>query len=717
MQITAIILFRLILYDEPVYEDVSGSVTAYGYIESIKERDTGITVTAYNVTVTEGPKVSKRDKLLVYYSSSDNLVNELKIGQLLKINGDAKPFDTPSNPGEFNASGYYHNKGYAYSIFSEQIDIVNYRYNRMKEAIRTISDRVSAIYYKMLPENEAGLTCGIVLGKRELISEEDEALYRKNGIMHLLAVSGMHVSTISMLILWIISHTGVGFVKGRMITAALLIIYGYLTGFSISCMRAVIMIIMSIAARICGRGYDSPQAISAAGIIILLFNPKDLFSAAFLLSFGAVSSITLLAPVYLRQLECVRLKPVISSLTVTLVTTPVIIYFYNDTSLYTFLLNLIVIPLMTLLFIAGVVSVILYVISPGLGEFAAGTIHYIFMLYEKMCLFCEEHIYSLRITGHISIRRIMIYYILVIVIYVFIMFCRRCLINRIVYAVSILAGLIILSYSPKTNEALITMLDVGQGDGLLIELPSGKNMMIDGGSSDNDELAKYTLEPFLRYKGINHVDMWAVTHMDADHTSGLIDILSRARINRITIGTLILSDIADKSVYNELLAYSDVYENVIFMSRNRSLSFDDISFTCLNPVKNSGGLDGANDYSLVFKMTYKEFDMLFTGDISENIEKELADISSCDVLKVAHHGSKYSSSKEFLNMVSPKLAVISAGQRNTYGHPHSETIERLKECGAGVLCTKDTGAIMISTDGHEIRVGAKKASKFILNNL
>lgn len=428
--------------------------------------------------------------------------------------------------------------------------------------------------------------------------------------MHLLAVSGMHVSTISMLILWIISHTGVGFVKGRTITAALLIIYGYLTGFSISCMRAVIMIIMSIAARICGRGYDSPQAISAAGIIILLFNPKDLFSAAFLLSFGAVSSITLLAPVYLRQLECVRLKPVISSLTVTLVTTPVIIYFYNDTSLYTFLLNLIVIPLMTLLFIAGVVSVILYVISPGLGEFAAGTIHYIFILYEKMCLFCEEHIYSLRITGHISISRIMIYYILGIVICVFIMLCRKCIINRIVYAVSILAGLIILSYSPKTNEALITMLDVGQGDGLLIEMPSDENMMIDGGSSDNDELAKYTLEPFFRYKGINHVDIWAVTHMDSDHTSGLIDLLSRARINRITIGTLILSDIADKAVYNELLSYSDVYENVIFMSRNQSLSFDDMLFTCLNPVKNSGGLDGANDYSLVFKMTYKEFDML-----------------------------------------------------------------------------------------------------------
>lgn len=708
MQITVIILFRLILYDEPVYEDVSGSVTAYGYIESIKERDKGITVTVYNVNVTEGPKVSKRDKLLVYYSSSDNLVNDLKIGQLLKITGEAKPFDTPSNPGEFNASGYYHNKGYSYSIFSEQIDIVNYKYNRIKEAIRTISDRVSAIYYKILPENEAGLTGGIVLGKRELISEEDEALYRKNGIMHLLAVSGMHVSTISMLILWIISHTGVGFVKGRTITAALLIIYGYLTGFSISCMRAVIMIIMSIAARICGRGYDSPQAISAAGIIILLFNPKDLFSAAFLLSFGAVSSITLLAPVYLRQLECVRLKPVISSLTVTLVTIPVIIYFYNDTSLYTFLLNLIVIPLMTLLFIAGVVSVILYVISPGLGEFAAGTIHYIFMLYEKMCLFCEEHIYSLRITGHISISRIMIYYILGIVICVFIMICRKCVINRIVYAVSILAGLIILSYSPKTNEALITMLDVGQGDGLLIEMPSGENMLIDGGSSDNDELAKYTLEPFLRYKGINHVDMWAVTHMDSDHTSGLIDLLSRARINRITIGTLILSDIADKSVYNELLSYSDVYENVIFMSRNQSLSFDDMLFTCLNPVKNSGGLDGANDYSLVFKMTYKEFDMLFTGDISESIEKELVNISDCDVLKVAHHGSKNSSSEEFLNIVSPKIAVISAGQRNTYGHPHLETIERLKECGAGILCTKDTGAIIISTDGHETRVGVKK---------
>lgn len=144
------------------------------------------------------------------------------------------------------------------------------------------------------------------------------------------------------------------------------------------------------------------------------------------------------------------------------------------------------------------------------------------------------------------------------------------------------------------------------------------------------------------------------------------------------------------------------------MSRNQSLSFDDMLFTCLNPVKNSGGLDGANDYSLVFKMTYKEFDMLFTGDISERIEKELVNISDCDVLKVAHHGSKNSSSEEFLNIVSPKIAVISAGQRNTYGHPHLETIERLKECGAGILCTKDTGAIIISTDGHETRVGVKK---------
>ena len=103
----------------------------------------------------------------------------MKIGQLLKITGDAKPFDTPSNPGEFNASGYYHNKGYSYSIFSEQIDIVNYKYNRIKEAIRTISDRVSAIYYKILPENEAGLTGGIVLGKREPVSYTHLDVYKR----------------------------------------------------------------------------------------------------------------------------------------------------------------------------------------------------------------------------------------------------------------------------------------------------------------------------------------------------------------------------------------------------------------------------------------------------------------------------------------------------------------------------------------------------------
>lgn len=700
MQITAIILFRLILYDEPVYDNISGHVTAYGYIESIKDRDKGITITICRVNVTKGREVSKKDKLLVYYSSV-NLINNLKIGQLLKITGDAKALDKPSNPGEFDASGYYHNKGYAYIVFSEKIKIVNSRYNYIKEGIRNISEKISAVYYEILPEDEAGLINGIVLGKRELISEEDAALYKKNGIMHLLAVSGMHVSTISMLILYIISHTGIGFVKGRTITAVLLIIYGYITGFSVSCMRAVVMIIMSIAARVCGRGYDLPQSVSAAGILILLINPKDLFSAAFLLSFGAVSAVTVLAPVYLKRLECTGFKSVISSLTVTLVTAPVIIYYYNDVSLYTFIINLIVIPLMTLLFIIGIASVILYVINPALGTFAAGTMHYIFMFYEKICLFCEEHIYSFRITGHISIIRIMLYYSLGIIIFIFLMLCRRRAIKRTVYIISAAAGLYLLSYSPAADKAVITMLDVGQGDGLLIELPSGKNMMIDGGSSDNDELAKYTLEPFLRYKGINHVDWWAVTHMDSDHTNGLIDICRRARINRITIGTFILSDVADKSVYNELLSFRGVYDNVIYMSRKDLLSCDGISFQCLNPVKNSDGLYGANDYSLVFKMKYKEFDMLFTGDISEAIEKELTDIDDCDVLKVAHHGSKNSSSEEFLKRLSPETAVISAGEGNSYGHPHRETIERLQKCRSSIFCTKDTGAIIISTNGQD----------------
>ncbi len=693
-------LFRLILYDGSVYEDVTGHISVCGQIEGIKDGEGNISLTITGPDVIKGPKTSKKDKILVYYSS-ENSVHNLKIGQRIMITGSCKAFDKPSNPGEFDASRYYHNKGYSYIIFSEQIQLIDSGYNHVREGIRSITEKISGIYYELLPEDEAGIINGIVLGKRELISEEDTALYRKNGIMHLLAVSGMHVSTISMIILFVMSHTGIGFVKSRVIAALLLIAYGYMTGFSISCIRAVIMIIISIGARICGRAYDLPQSLSAAGIFILLISPKELFSVSFLLSFGSVCAVGIIAPLYIRELRCNVLKSAVTSLTVTLFTAPVIIYYYNDTSLYAFIINLMVIPLMTLLFIIGIGSVILYPLSPAAGMFLAGAMHFILVFYEKTCMFFEEHMYSLRIMGHISIARIIIYYLTGMVMYFMLRLCRRCIFKWLMYAMSVAACVYILSYTPAKDRVVITMIDVGQGDGILIEMPSDHNMMIDGGSTDKDKLAQYVLEPYMRYRGINHIDFWAVTHMDEDHVNGLVDICRRADINRITIGALILPDIADKSVYDELLSFDNVYDEVIYMGRDDMLSVDDVSFACLNPQAGADVPDDKNDDSLVLRMEYKEFNMLFTGDISENVEDKLSNAECCDILKVAHHGAKTSTSKEFLNRMEPDIAVISAGEGNSYGHPAPETVERLKDCGSRIYCTMDTGAIIISANGQE----------------
>jgi len=705
LQIIVISFLRITGDNISVYENIDENVSVKGKITDIQLKPGQTVLTLSDIIVDTGPPVKSSDKLSVYLSENKHL----KIGMIIQVKGSASSYNHATNPGEFDTASYYHNKGFAYMIFSDNILILNNNYNHFKQFLFNLSEKIKNTYYEYLPEDKASIVSGIVLGKRYLISEEDSTMYSRNGIMHLLAVSGMHVSTISVLIIWFMSRMPVSYVKARVIIIIFLIMYGCLTGFGVSCIRAVIMIVLSIFANLTGRPYDPLNAISFAGIVILLINPIYLFEASFLLSFSAVTAVTVVTPYIKEKTESLL---ALSNIIVLLITAPIILYFYNDLALYSVFINLIVIPIMSVLFLTAILLVLFCNLFSFAGVFFAGTVNYVLDFYEHICTFFDKYFYDIRITGHISHNAIYIYCIVLICMLTLLHYLKKKVVLRVVCLGMCIMCLLVLLHKSEDNNVHITMIDVGQGDGLCIETINDKCIMFDCGSSDESNLAKYTLEPFLRYKGIRHIDVWFVSHLDTDHISGIIEVLERNKLNFLTVGTLVLPETSEDRTDNPFERYEGKLINkIVYMSKGDIISCDELRFTCYNP---SSKVVDVNDSSLVFGMNYKDFDMLFTGDISSEVERNLLGTIDrhFDVLKVAHHGSKNSTCDEFLERIKPKIALISAGKDNSYGHPAEETLKRLKDVESRVFTTQKYGALTLDIDSKIVIHAFLKGSSY-----
>lgn len=253
------------------------------------------------------------------------------------------------------------------------------------------------------------------------------------------------------------------------------------------------------------------------------------------------------------------------------------------------------------------------------------------------------------------------------------------------------------------------MLDVGQGDSIFFESPSGTTFLYDGGSTSVKNVGNYRILPFLQSKGVGRLDYILISHMDQDHINGVEELIKESETaGNIRIGHAVLPDVAEKDeVYLEMEGlFLDAQIPVIYMGTGDRLSGKQLTFTCLYPSP-SDRSDDRNDLSMVLLAEYGEFQMLLTGDIGKAAEEELVSsglLTQVEVLKTAHHGSNYSSTEQFLSQVRPAVSLISCSASNRYGHPGEETLKRLLDAGSKVRITKDCGAIRIWTDGKVVRV-------------
>ena len=290
--------------------------------------------------------------------------------------------------------------------------------------------------------------------------------------------------------------------------------------------------------------------------------------------------------------------------------------------------------------------------------------------------------------------------------------CRRRRIKtaaRLFPVILLAAAVTILSLRGR-SLLQICFLDVGQGDGVVIQTPAGACVMIDGGSSSKKNLGRYQLEPYLKNQGIAYIDAIFVSHTDHDHISGLQKLLedSGDGLTTIRAGYLVLPDWADPpDSWKELAGTAERSgTKVVTSGRGDTFTVKDTTFEILAPNKNTVAED-INEASLVIELHYGEFDAIFTGDIGKETEERLAEdqlLSDVELLKTAHHGSRYSSSKEFLQAVRAETAVISCSYRNVYGHPAPETIERLEEAGCQIEYTMKSGAVTVCTDGKNMAI-------------
>ena len=276
----------------------------------------------------------------------------------------------------------------------------------------------------------------------------------------------------------------------------------------------------------------------------------------------------------------------------------------------------------------------------------------------------------------------------------------------------ILSGLGIFLFVQKNDNLLIDMIDVGQGDGIFLMLDNDISIMFDGGSSSKKNIGEYILKPVFNARGKNKINYWFISHSDNDHISGLVEILNQYSKLKIKVENIVIPRFRfDDEKYEDIIRLCNINNIKIYeMQRGDSIRIKDkIMFDCFYPFGHN--LKNPNDESCVIMLNYEEFQMLFTGDIGMEEDKELIEYynkkyanEDLEILKVAHHGSKFSTSEKLLDELSPNVAVISAGDKNTYGHPNTELIRRLDERRIFHYCTKDLGHIEIRTDGKKMKI-------------
>jgi len=655
------------------------------------------------------PEKGDPDKtsVLIYLKDHYDSLSDLPpIGSRVTVRGKFSLFDEATNPGQFDMRRYYLIRGIDYRLFNGQILSYGRRYDVLRERLFSLRCRLGDVFDRLLTERDSGILKAMILGDRTSLDPEIRELYQAAGIAHALSISGLHISILGYGLYRLLRKMRIHPVAASVLCISFISLYSLMAGAGTATVRAAIMFGTCMLSELVHRTYDLLSALALSLMTILFTDPLYIFDSGFMLSFGAVAGIASISPVLKKSLplgEKKLMSGLVASLSINLFTLPVVLFFFYEVPVYSLILNLLVIPCMGVLVVSAVLTAFLGLFLTIPAMLPAFICHLILLLYERGCILCQSVPGAVFIAGRPETAGIILYYSLLFLICI--VWKRK---NNISFLpLLMLLPIILFLHFPR--EMNYTMLDIGQGDCNILSGRGMETVMIDCGSSSEKEIAKYRVLPYLKYMGIREVNAVILTHTDNDHISGFLEILDIRNMGGIRIKNLILPEIGDPDEkYGKLISSAGrAGIRVSKISAGSSFSVGGMDFICLGPGKGFHATD-PNEYSAVVKMKYGEFSALFTGDIQGEGENEmigrLSGKEKMTVLKVAHHGSRNSTPEEFLDIIRPEASLISSGRNNSYGHPHSELLERLEEINSAIFRTAYGGAITVRSDGHKAKI-------------
>ena len=648
------------------------------------------------------------------------LYNELKPGNYLEVTGYYYKGKQKRNPGEYDYDAYLKSKeilGLLSATDITSIIIINDEVSTFKNIIHQIRKTIDGQIKKYHSHETAALLRGLLLADRGEINYQTKTQFINAGVVHVLAVSGLHVGFIIMIFLFLFGRFNL-FIRS-ILTIVGLLCFMLITGVPPSVSRATVMAIVLIIAFLSNRSTNLINSISIAAVIILIINPNEIYNPGFQLSFAAVMAIGILLP-YLNQIIEKRNVPnkilkylllfCAVSLSAQIGTLPFTLLYFNKFSIIALLTNFLVIPSIGFIIAAAIVTLFFSTIIPFIAVYFA-TANGLFSGWVLSIIkFSGDLSFSyISITNYSLIDLVLFYLMLSLLLFFLAKFNN--IQAKLALFILISANTILYSSIDDTNLLSdkflsVLMIDVGQGDSFLIKFPDGKTALVDAGNTtftfDNGDRV---IIPLLRYLGIKKIDYGIVTHLDADHYGGFVALILEGMIGKIfkpEIDTSLSKDNRFEEFIRERGIPISYFKEEKIEVGNAALYFlyDD-------EVKNISG-ESTNNRSGIVKLVYGETSFLFTGDVEKDVEnfyaKKYKYFLDSDVLKVGHHGSKTSSSNEFLKYVSPELSLISAGFKNKFGHPVEDVLQRLEAEGSTIYRTDLNKAVLLRSDGKEIKL-------------
>lgn len=625
--------------------------------------------------------------------TSNEIVSSLQHGAVCTMNGTIKLPETATNPHQFDYRDYLHKKGIHYQFEIANFQSISCEYQSLLQYLYSLRSYFLTKTVEKLHDETAKWLQALVLGNDHLLDDETIDLFQRWNLSHILAISGLHIGIIVGLMYFLLTRT-LSFTdeKAEWILLCFLPMYAIIAGSEPSVWRASLMVMLVIILKKIQFNVNYTDIVSIVFILLVLYDPYIIYHVGFQFSFAVTFSL-LFSRNWIERTSSNVLRIAQISFIAQMAILPLQIHYFYLFQPFSILLNLIIVPYFSLFVIPLMFFLFIGYNFPSfiieLIEFLFLPIHHSVLAMIQMI---DRWIDYPFIIGEISFLYVFLYYLFFMLMMRFIEENKLFIAFR--YGLALSFFIIFLSarfyFSPVGT---VTMLDIGQGDAFIIELPYRKGVfMIDAGATfsftdfePNERIYKQIIRPYLYGQGIDTINAIFVTHADLDHYGSVQFILNDFLVEEVIVSEFFNEDIIRSWQDDDVLVTIAQFNNIITRNGQR--------FQILSPFED---YRSENENSLVLYTEIGQKKWLFLGDIDKEREKRIIrtfPALHADIVKIAHHGSKTSTDGQFIEMIQPTYAFISVGRNNRYNHPSPEVIDTLEEQGVFIYRTDEDGAV------------------------